>query len=204
MSLVDEYSKVLDSSLSLALAPGFMKSAFESLEEIEYLLDAAASERSAEDDADVTREFARSGFLLLAVAQLEDLLNETCNDLSLYRPTTLRVTDLSGSDFDRAQKYIQKVLQSDIPDNASWSTLKDYRVARNAIAHRGRLAFSVSESKKRSQVERLTGVGIAPPDVLVLKRDFAPRLLEFALNFIEALHRVAQRLYDEASRGKRD
>ena len=130
MSLVDDYSKVLDSSLSLALAPGFMKSAFESLEEIEYLLDAAASERSAEDDADVTREFARSGFLLLAVAQLEDLLNETCNDLSLYRPTTLRVTDLSGSDFDRAQKYIQKVLQSDIPDNASWSTLKDYRVAR--------------------------------------------------------------------------
>lgn len=179
-----------------------MKSAFGSLETIEALLDGVNEGSGEEDNAEVTRHFARSGFLLLAVAQLEDVLNDTCNDLAFYRPTTLRVSDLAGPEFVKSQTYIQKVLQAEAPDNAAWSTLKGYRVARNAIAHRGRLAFTKVESKKRQQVIRLVGVDIVPPEALVLGRQFAPGPLDFALNFIGSLHQVAQRLYDEASRGE--
>lgn len=76
----------------------------------------------------------RSSFLIVLYSLFENQLRHYCRILKDFEKIPLSLSDLAGSNIEKAKKYIHKIAGYPI-DEELWNELMDFTLVRNCIVH---------------------------------------------------------------------
>ena len=129
----------------------------------------------------------RSSFLIALYSLFESELRLFCKILKDFEKIPLSLSDLAGSNIEKAKKYIHKIAGYPILDEELWKELTDFTLIRNCIVHYNGFINTNKESQLRTIVNKYQEISLEY-DRIIPSEKYCERMLTKCRQLLENLY----------------
>lgn len=132
----------------------------------------------------------RHSLLVSLYSYFENQLILLCKSIQFHNNIILSVTEIRGSGIEKAQIYIKKVLELNVPDDTvEWQFVIRCNLIRNCIVHCGGDVDLFPQKKElRRLIEETSSIYEGPNNRIVLSKEFLYKIMDCVETILKSLY----------------